>query len=173
MYFRILARRSTVQSEVVKALQQNYICVPYCIIHLRSCSVVVSVAYLLPNASSVISGSLTIVPNCRLSPSKTASAVTSVSLGTVSHCLHVTLTPWFYTMCHVFVIHNQIYHTYICMTEHESHCSLDRLPRIIVVRASAWGAGGRGSIPDRVTPKTLKMGGWRFALLSLALGIMS
>ncbi len=30
---------------------------------------------------------------------------------------------------------------------------LDR-PRSIVVRASAQGAGGRGSIPDRVTPKT-------------------
>ncbi len=33
-------------------------------------------------------------------------------------------------------------------------------PRSIVVklRASARGAGGRGSIPDRVTPKTLKVG---------------
>ncbi len=27
-------------------------------------------------------------------------------------------------------------------------------PRSVVVRASARGAGGRGSIPDRVTPKT-------------------
>ncbi len=27
-------------------------------------------------------------------------------------------------------------------------------PRSIVVKASAWGAGGRGSIPDRVTRKT-------------------
>ncbi len=29
-----------------------------------------------------------------------------------------------------------------------------RPPSIIVIRASARGAGGRGSIPDRVTPKT-------------------
>ncbi len=35
--------------------------------------------------------------------------------------------------------------------------------RSTVVRASARGAGGRGSIPDRVTPKTLKMGGLRFS----------
>ncbi len=41
--------------------------------------------------------------------------------------------------------------------------------RSTVVRASAQGAGARGSIPDRVTPKTYKME--RFALLSLALGI--
>ncbi len=42
-------------------------------------------------------------------------------------------------------------------------------PGSLVVRASAQGAGGRGSTPDRVIPKTKKMGG--FALLSLALGI--
>ncbi len=42
-------------------------------------------------------------------------------------------------------------------------------PRSIVVRASARGAGGPVSIPDRVTQKTYKNG--RFALLSLALGI--
>ncbi len=39
----------------------------------------------------------------------------------------------------------------------------------VVVRASARGAGGRGSIPDRVTPKTLKMGGLRFSAWRLAL----
>ncbi len=41
--------------------------------------------------------------------------------------------------------------------------------RSTVVRASARGAGGRGSIPDRVTPKTLKMGGLRFSAWRLAL----
>ncbi len=46
--------------------------------------------------------------------------------------------------------------------------SLILSPRSIVVRASARGAGGRGSIPDCVT-KDVK--NWRFALLSLALGI--
>ncbi len=40
-------------------------------------------------------------------------------------------------------------------------------PRSTLVRASAWGAGGRGSIPDHVT-KDVNNG--RFALLSLALG---
>ena len=44
-------------------------------------------------------------------------------------------------------------------------------PRSIVVRTSARGAGGRGSIPDRVTPKMGKLGGlhfsaWRLALMS-------
>ncbi len=42
-------------------------------------------------------------------------------------------------------------------------------PRSIVVRASPQGAGGRGLIPDRVTPKTLKMGGLRFSACRLAL----
>ncbi len=42
-------------------------------------------------------------------------------------------------------------------------------PRSIAVRASARGAGGQGSIPDRVTPEGVKSG--KFALLSLALCI--
>ncbi len=41
--------------------------------------------------------------------------------------------------------------------------------RSTVVRASVQGAGGRGSIPDRVTPKTLKVGGLRFSAWRLAL----
>ena len=36
-------------------------------------------------------------------------------------------------------------------------------------RVSARGAGGRGSIPDRVTPKTYKLGGLRFSAWRLAL----
>ena len=42
-------------------------------------------------------------------------------------------------------------------------------PRSQVVRASARGAGGRGSIPRPRHTKDVKLG--RFALLSLALGI--
>ncbi len=42
-------------------------------------------------------------------------------------------------------------------------------PRSTVVRACARDAGGRCSIPDRVTPKTLKMGGLRFSAWRLAL----
>ncbi len=42
-------------------------------------------------------------------------------------------------------------------------------PCSIAVRASARGAGGRGSIPDRVIPKTLKMRGLRFSAWRLAL----
>ncbi len=42
-------------------------------------------------------------------------------------------------------------------------------PHSRVVRASARSAGGRGSIPDRVTPKTLKIGGLRFSAWRLAL----
>ena len=41
--------------------------------------------------------------------------------------------------------------------------------RSTVVRASAPGAGGRGSIADRVTPKTQKLGGLRFSGWPLAL----
>ncbi len=41
--------------------------------------------------------------------------------------------------------------------------------RSIVVRGSARGAGDQGSIPDCVTPKTLKMGGLRFSAWRLAL----
>ncbi len=41
--------------------------------------------------------------------------------------------------------------------------------RSVVVRASARDAGGRGSIPARVTPKTYKMGGLRFSAWRLAL----
>ncbi len=42
-------------------------------------------------------------------------------------------------------------------------------PRSTVIRESARGAAGRGLIPDRVTPKTLKMGGLRFSAWRLAL----
>ncbi len=42
------------------------------------------------------------------------------------------------------------------------HCS-------IVIRESARGAGDRGSIPVRVTPKTYKIGGLRFSAWRLAL----
>ncbi len=42
-------------------------------------------------------------------------------------------------------------------------------PGSILARASAWGAGGRGSIPRPRHTKDVKNG--RFALLSMALGI--
>ncbi len=46
----------------------------------------------------------------------------------------------------------------------------DKSPlRSTVVRASAGGAGGRGSIPDHVTPKMWKLGGLRFSAWGLAL----
>ncbi len=39
--------------------------------------------------------------------------------------------------------------------QHLLHCLWKKTPlRSTVVRASARGAGGRGSIPDRITPKT-------------------
>ncbi len=40
------------------------------------------------------------------------------------------------------------------MTSHHTHTPYTPPPRSIVVRASALGAGGRGSIADRGTPKT-------------------
>ena len=44
----------------------------------------------------------------------------------------------------------------VSLSLHRFHCTNMCIPppRSIVVRASAWGAGGWGSIPNRVTPKT-------------------
>ncbi len=58
----------------------------------------------------------------------------------------------------------------LSLSQHELANSLRPRPRSTVVRASARGAGGRGSIPDRVTlARDVKNG--RFELLSVALGI--
>ncbi len=90
---------------------------------------------------------------------------------------HLSVCPGFRSEFCSLLLEGQslLIHTYLLQHPGERKSNLSKAkrmkppPRSIVVRASARGAGGRGLIPDRVTPKDVKTG--RFALLSLALGI--
>ena len=56
------------------------------------------------------------------------------------------------------MIHSSVFAVMYTVMQRTQWLHYDPLPtgRSIVVRASARGAGGQGSIPDRVTPKTYR-----------------